>query len=214
MTRLSAEHFDRLPLTCGNEKLTRLPFSPPTPFRTPSDRDSRQQLKDNRQPIHVIHLTELRPHKIHLTAALEPFQQPNQICPEASHSQSQSQSQSLSQSGLGWATFYGHGRQLRSRLTRRREGAETCGKWRNDCFLWPHKIRYKSFCRRLSRSLSHSVILCSFHSLSLFWLSFLSCSHASVGFMGHIYEMYATQAPNSPAKRSIKVCQLDKWIII
>lgn len=181
MTRLSAEHFDRLPLTCGNEKLTRLPFSPPTPFRTPSDRDSRQQLKDNRQPIHVIHLTELRPHKIHLTAALEPFQQPNQICPEASHSQSQSQSQSLSQSGLGWATFYGHGRQLRSRLTRRREGAETCGKWRNDCFLWPHKIRYKSFCRRLSRSLSlpfrDSVLLSLSLSLSLLALLsvLLSC---------------------------------------
>lgn len=106
MTRLSAEHFDRLPLTCGNEKLTRLPFSPALHRPPPIDRDSRQQLKDNRQPIHVIHLTELRPHKIHLTAALEPFQQPNQICPEAS----------LSQSGLGWATFYGHGRQLRSRL--------------------------------------------------------------------------------------------------
>lgn len=39
-------------------------------------------------------------------------------------------------------------------------------------------------------SLSLPVILCSFHSLSFFG----SCSHASVGFMGHIYEKYATQA--------------------
>lgn len=67
-------------------------FRPALPRPPPTDRDSRQQLKDNRQPIHVIHLTELRPHKIHLTAALEPFQQPNQICPEASLSLT-----------LGWA---------------------------------------------------------------------------------------------------------------
>lgn len=51
---------------------------------------------------------------------------------------------------------------------------------------------YLSFA--LSLSARDSVLL----SLSFFG----SCSYASVGFMGHIYEKYATQYG--------KVCQLDK----
>lgn len=169
----------------------------------------RQQLKDNRQPIHVIHLTELRPHKIHLTAALEPFQQPNQICPEASLSLSPS----LFWAGLGhilWAwppaavsTGPGAGQRGEPRLVANGEMIAFYDLIKLDTNRSVDV--YLSFALSFSLSARDSVLL----SLSLF----LALALMRVLVLWDIF-MRSTRPKLLSQTEYGKVCQLDKWIII